>query len=454
MSELYNRTAREVVAQLKHGDLTSHDALASLAARVDAVDADINALPTRCFERAAEHADAAQKCAPLYGLPVAIKDLTAVAGVRTTFGSRVHEHHIPAQSDRLVARIEARGGVVYAKSNTPEFGAGGITFNDIFGATVTPHDTRCASGGSSGGAAAALASGAAWLAHGSDMAGSLRTPAAFCGVASLRPSPGKITADSEFLPYDILGADGPMARDIADLALFADAMFDVAEGLQDAAANPLQPARIAVSTDLAIADIDDEVAAEFTRFADRIAAQKCNLVARHPDLKSAHECFDILRAHAFAVNLESTLAAHPGALKPELVWNIEAGMKLTAADLRKATRAQGEIVNRAADFMRDFDLLICPATSVISAPAEARYPGESDGVAVAEYYRWLAVAYATTLTALPIITLPCRRQNGMPFAVQLVGKPGGERELFRHAAALERLTDWSCEPINPRSGDA
>ena len=346
-----------------------------------------------------------------------IKDLLPVAGVRTTFGSRIYENHFPDESDQLVRRIENHGGIVYAKSNTPEFGAGGITFNDVFGVTRSPRNTRFASGGSSGGAAASLASGCAWLSHGSDMAGSLRTPASFCGVTSLRPSPNKIRSDSEFLPWDILSAEGPMARSIEDLGLFADVMFAGASAsmpMLQAARSPAQPRRIAVSRDLGITTVSDRVADNFQHFVDRLAGKSWNwnwnIVEGHPDLSGVHDCFDVLRAQCYAVNLEQTLAEHPGVMKPEVVWNIKAGLALNAEKIRKAIRTQGQIINRAATYMRDVDLLICPATSVLSVPADLRYPG-CDGEnplpePEAEYYRWLAIAYATTVTALPVITLP------------------------------------------------
>ena len=187
------------------------------------------ALPTRCFDRARDNADRlmevpAAERGVLAGLPVPIKDLTAVAGVRTTHGSRLRENFVPEQSDVIVETLEAHGAVVFAKSNTPEFGAGGNTFNDVFGATRNPHDLNLTAGGSSGGAAAAVATGMAWLAHGSDLAGSLRTPASFCGIASLRPSPGRIANGPSVVPFQVHSQQGPMARDVGDLALLADAM--------------------------------------------------------------------------------------------------------------------------------------------------------------------------------------------------------------------------------------
>ncbi len=459
MQELWRHSACEMAARLQDGSVTVHQALDCLEARIQAVDGAINALPTRCFDYARRQADRVAALPPaargvLGGLPVAIKDLTAVKGVRTTSGSRLYAHHIPAQSDQLVEQLERQGGVVYAKSNTPEFGTGGITFNDVFGLTRNPHNTRFASGGSSGGAAAALAAGCAWLAHGSDMAGSLRTPASFCGVVSLRPSPGRVRSDSACLPFGVLGTDGPMARDLADLGLFADAMIAQPQpALRRAAETPARPARVAVSADLEVAQISDDVLAVFHRLVDSLAAAGWETVTAAPDLSGVHTAFDVLRAHEYAINLAPTLEAHPGVMKAEIEWNIRHGLELTAAQIRDAVRVQGGIVQRAAQFMREVELLICPAVSISAVPAELRYPGADGGLPIPQYYRWLAIAYATTMTALPIITLPCgHADNGMPVGVQLVGKPYGEARLFQLASAIQQHIGWNAAPIDPVAG--
>jgi amidase len=452
---LYQLSAIELVQKLKSGQVTIRDCLESVQKRINQTDDAINALPTLCFDRAIDQADKIQALPVeqrglLAGLPVTIKDLTPVANVRTTFGSRTYENFIPQQSDRLVQRLEQQGAVIYAKSNTPEFGTGGITFNDVFGVTRTPRNIKYASGGSSGGAAASLAAGSAWLSHGSDMAGSLRTPAAFCGVCSLRPSPGKIVADSDYMPFDILGEEGPMARNIKDLGLFADAMMnDHVESMLDAARSPLKPVKVAISNDLGIANVSDDVLNGFSQLIDNLVSNNVIIEIQAPDLSGVHDVFDVLRAQAYAVSMEQILFDNPSVLKPEVEWNIKSGLSLSSDKIRHAIRNQGQIINRAFNFMKNYDLLICPATSVLSVEAELRYPG-SDDVPIPEYYRWLAIAYATTVTCLPIITLPCGLgKNGMPIGVQLIGKPGGEALLFRHAAAIEAMINWSSLPIDP-----
>ena len=227
--ELIKTDACGVVDLLKRGEVTPHDLLDALEARIAAVDPAVNALPTLCFERARAQADRlmqqpAEARGPLAGMPVPIKDLTDVAGVRTTYGSPIFKDHVPARSDLVVENLEANGAIVYAKSNTPEFGAGGNTFNEVFGATRNPWNTARSAAGSSGGAAVALATGMAWLAHGTDMGGSLRNPASFCGIVGLRPSIGRVARTPTAKIDRTLSVHGPMARTVEDLALLLDAM--------------------------------------------------------------------------------------------------------------------------------------------------------------------------------------------------------------------------------------
>ena len=458
--DLIRQSAREVVARLASGDLSPHDTLDAIQARVEAVDHLVNALPTRCFDRARDHADRLMAVPPdergvLAGLPVPIKDLTAVAGVRTTHGSRLMEDFVPERSDVIVETLEASGAVVYAKSNTPEFGAGGNTFNDVFGATRNPHDLRLTAGGSSGGAAASLATGMAWLAHGSDLAGSLRTPASFCGVTSLRPSPGRIANGPTVVPFLVHSQQGPMARDIGDLALLADAMVGESPraglgkpppqvSFRSAAASPLRPARVAYSVDLGVTETAPEVAEVCDQAMRVLERYGTVVVADHPNLSDAEVAFDVPRALMFATLLGTELPHARDILKPELVWNIERGLTLDGDAVRDATAAQGRIFQLAAEFMSDYDLLTCPAASVLPFPVEERYVGYHDGLPPSEYYRWLSIAAAVSVTTLPVITIPCgRTETGLPVGMQLIGRPHGELELFSLASHIEQVLGMS-----------
>jgi amidase len=455
MDELIRKSACEIVALLKAGEISIADTLDALEARIEQVDAEINALPTRCFERAraAAHEDGRSDTV-LAGIPVAIKDLTDVAGVRTTYGSILHKNHVPTQSAILVERIEANGGIVYAKSNTPEFGTGGNTFNDVFGATRNPFDLTCSAGGSSGGAAAALASGTAWLAQGSDLGGSLRTPASFCGVTSLRPSPGLIATDPGMTPFDVYSQAGPMARSVADLALFADAMAGPSSNtglckphaideFRNAAARPVKPMKIAFSEDLGVTKTTPAVVELCAGAVARLEQENIAVDVAHPDLSMADSAFSVPRALDYAQSYGADLANTREVLKPEVVWNIELGLALTDDEIRQSRNAQGQVFANASAFMQDYDLLVCPATILPAYPIEERYPGYSDGLDYSEYYRWLAICCAITTTTLPVITLPCARTDaGLPIGLQLIGKPHGERELFARASYVEKIFAW------------
>ncbi len=465
MTELHRLSARAMVALLDDAELTPAEALNSLEKRISETDKRVNALPTLCFGRAYAHAEQLMKLPVaerglLRGLPVPIKDLTLVQGVRTTFGSRLYEQFVPEESDVMVHTLEQNGAVVYAKSNTPEFGAGGNTFNDVFGVTRNPYNLKLTSGGSSGGAAASLASGTAWLAQGSDLAGSLRTPASFCGITSLRPSPGLVATGPSPLPFEVQPQAGPMARDIADLALFTDAMLgeNALAGLakpiprtsfRDAAARPQRPTKIAFSENLGITETAPAVVAVFNAAIRKLEQAGVFITQDHPDLAEAEFAFDIPRALGFAQALGDDLTNNPDLIKPEVIWNAEQGLALDGASIRKSMVAHGEVFNRAARFMQDYDLLICPATIVEPFAVEERYPGYSQGLAYSEYYRWLAIAYVITATTLPVITIPCgKTETGLPVGIQLIGKPHDEIKLFSLASSIEEIMGWNPDPVD------
>ena len=455
MDELIRKSACDIVALLQAGEIRIEDTLDALAARIDVIEPEINALPTLCMERARAHARQDNfRDSLLAGIPVAIKDLSDVAGVKTTQGSLLYRDFVADKSDIFVLRLEANGAVIYAKSNTPEFGTGGNTFNDVFGATRNPYDTTRSAGGSSGGAAAALASGTAWLAQGSDLGGSLRTPASFCGVTSLRPSPGLVTKTPGLNPFDVYAQTGPMARDVSDLALFTDALAGPSDrsGLSKphcidefrrAAAEPRKPLRVAFSLDLGVTRTSREVSDVCERALALLERDNIAIERAHPDLSMMDAAFDVPRALDYAQSLGADLADTRDIYKPEVVWNIERGLRLDADEIRRSLDAQGQVFVNASSFMQDYDLLICPAAIIPAFPVEERYPGYADGLDYSEYYRWLAICCAITTTTLPVITLPCGKiEAGLPVGLQLVGKPHGELDLFACASYLEPIFGW------------
>jgi amidase len=466
---LIRATACTIVEKLNAGEVTPLDLLDALEARIAEVDGKINALPTLCFDRARAHArDLMKKPIAerglLAGMPVPIKDLTAVAGVLTTQGSPIFKDHVPARSDILVEHLEANGGVIYAKSNTPEFGAGANTFNEVFGATRNPWDLSRSASGSSGGAAAALASGTAWLAHGTDLGGSLRNPASFCGIVGMRPSFGRVAYSRSAQVDRTISVHGPMARNVEDLALLLDAMCGehpadplslpvLPTSFRSAARSGTRPKRIAYSPDLGITPVDPEVAAITRKAAMRFADAGAIVEEAHPDLREAHECFHVLRAFDFAISKAALLRTKRDLLKPEVIWNIEQGLKLTVEQLERAEGQRVTMAARTLEFFKTYDLLLAPATIVAPFPIEHRYVAECAGQKFDNYVEWLAIVYAITLVCCPALSLPCGfTASGLPVGLQMVAAPRGDAQLLAGAKVLEDILGvCGTTPIDPMS---
>ena len=466
--DLYRLTARETVAKLKAGEITPLDAIDAALARIEAVDGRVNALPTLAPERARDRARELMERRPserglLAGLPVAIKDLNPVEGVRTTYGSPIYADYIPEASDIPVQRIEAAGGVVLAKSNTPEFGAGGQTFNEVFGATRNPWNTSLTCAGSSGGAAVALATGQVWLAHGSDLGGSLRTPGAFCSVIGLRPSPGRVPRGPSDGGFNYLSVNGPMARNVADTALFLDVLAGLdprdplswpapAVPYREAVAAPAPPRRIAFSADLGFMPVDAEVrdicAAAVAHFEDIGAT-----VEEHaPDFSGTMEAFHTFRAVLFVTEHAERMAAHRDKFKPEIIWNYDKGLALTAGDVARAEHGRSALFQRMADFFESYDLLVCPTAAVPPYSLEQRYVDRIGDTVFDNYVDWMGLQCAITMTSSPAVSVPCGfTADGRPVGLQLVGRPRGEAELLQAAALFEQATGLDrLLPIEPR----
>ena len=468
MSELYRSTANEVVERLMSGDISPLDCLDALEKRIAEVDSKVNALPTLCFDRARQHATELMKKpmserGVLAGLPVPIKDLNDVAGVRSTQGSPIFANRVPEVSDVLVAHLEKNGGIVYAMSNTPEFGAGANTFNEVFGRTLNPWNTSRSAAGSSGGAAVALATGTAWVAHGSDLGGSLRNPASFCGVVGMRPSPGRVAFTVANEIDGTLGVDGPMARNVEDLALLFDAM--IGEEPSDplslpsdgtsylkAARSGWKPKRVAISRDLGITPVDPEVAEIVMKAARQFEQAGVIVEEAHPDLHEALECAQTLRALSYAIGKKTLLENHRAQLKPEIIWNIEKGLALTGAEISKAEAQRGAMFQRTFKFFETYDLLLCPTTIVPPFPVEQRYVTECNGTKFETYVDWLAIVSAITNVCCPAISIPAgfTREN-LPVGIQVIAAPRGEARLLASARLLEEMLGLAgLVPIDPR----
>jgi len=469
---LVRETAVKVVDRLKHGDVTPLDLLDVLEQRISEVDGKVNALPILCFDRARDHARKLMQKKPaergmLAGLPIPIKDLNDVEGVRTTQGSPIYKDAVAPRSDIFVEHLEDNGAVVYAKSNTPEFGAGANTFNEVFGATLNPWDVSKSAAGSSGGAAVALATGMAWLAHGTDMGGSLRNPASFCGVVGMRPSIGRVAHTPKFKIDRNLTVHGPMARNVEDLALLMDAMSGehpadplslpvLPTSFLSAVRSGRKPKRVAYSPDFGITPVDPEVAAVTRKAAQRFAEAGAIVEEAHPDLSEAHECFHVLRAFDFAITKAQLLRTKRDQLKPEVIWNIEQGLKLTVEQLERAEAQRVAMAARTLKFFETYDLLLAPATIVPPFPVKDRYVAECAGKKFDNYVEWLGIVYAITLACCPALSLPCGfTASGLPIGLQMVAKPRAEADLLAGAKVLEDILGVrDTTPIDPRAAKA
>ncbi len=467
MDELAGLSATDAVAALGRAEVSPLELIDVAEARIGEVEPLVNALPTTCFDRARDRARRIIETPPedlppwhLRGLPIAVKDLVAVSGVRTTLGSRVHRDEIPAASDVMVDTLEASGALVVAKSNVPEFGAGSHTFNDVFGATRNPWDTGRSAGGSSGGAAAALATGEVWLADGSDLGGSLRNPASFCGVVGLRPRPGRVARGPVPDPWDTLSVRGPMGRTVADAALMLDAMAGAHpadplslprpdEPFHAAAVRPTPPRRVGFTANLAgITPVDPEVAAICRQAVDRMGGRGVDVEEASIDLTGAARIFHVLRAVLFATEHEEALA-HRDVVKPEVVWNVEAGLSLTGTEIADARLQRRRLVDRAGDFFDEYDLLACPAAILAPFPIEWRWPAEVAGHRFETYIDWLLACSAISLTSCPALSVPCGLTAGeLPVGLQLVAPPGEEHKLISAAAWWE--ADAGLADLVPR----
>ena len=472
---LWTLTATAAVDLLKRGAVSPLELVEAAAERIADTDGTLNAMPTLCVDRARDHArrimsegkDRERPPAWLAGLPVAIKDLNDVAGVRTTYGSPIYADHVPERSDVMVERLEENGAIVIGKSNTPEFGAGASTFNDVFGKTHNPWNTGKQVAGSSGGAAAALAAGQVWLATGSDLGGSLRTPASFNAVIGLRPAPGRVPHGPKPRPFSTLSVEGPMARTAEDCALFLDAMVGAhpedpialpapADSYLAAVRARRAPKRVAFSPDLGLLPVDPQVMALCREAAEAFAGMGVVVEETCPDFADAPETFQTLRAAGFAANMAPLLREHRDKLKPEVIWNIEKGLALSADEIGRAEVARGALYYRVVEFFRTYDLLLCPAAIVPPFDVDIRYVEQVGDHRFDNYVDWLGITFAITLTSCPALSAPAGfTADGLPVGLQIMGPPRGEAAVLSAAALLDEATGIARRlPIDPQVADS
>lgn len=442
--------------------------LEACIARIEAVNPFVNAITATCFERARSEAQAAERAVLegrplglLHGLPIGVKDLEATEGLLTTLGSPQYRDHVPAADNVLVARLRAAGAIVVGKTNVPELGAGANTRNEVWGATGNPFDPRLNAGGSSGGSAAALACDMLPVCTGSDTGGSLRIPAALCGVVGFRPSPGTVPSSRKQLGWTPISVVGPMGRTVADacLQLAASAGISVSDPLS----YPLDPAgflepravdlgalRVGWTEDFGACDIDPAIRETFRRKIRVMQHlfRSCEEVKF--DLGDVHRCFDVLRAEAFVAATRDTYAREPGRLGPNTRANYEIGAAMSLLDSAWAQAEQTRILARFDAATAGCDVILAPTTPLSPFPWATLHADTIDGKRQANYYRWLALTYVVTLTTLPALSLPCGVDTaGMPFGLQLVGHFRADHQLLGVAAALEQAFAGSDELRRP-----
>ena len=461
--QLIYRTATVQADLLARGELTAKEVMQAHLGRIAQVNPTINAICTLLPEEdaitLAEEADhrrnSGEAIGPLHGLPIAVKDLSATKGMRTTMGSAIFENHIPEEDSLLVQRLKAAGALLIGKTNTPEFGVGSHTFNPVFGITRNPYDTGRTAGGSSGGAAAALASGMLPLADGSDMGGSLRNPAAFCNVVGFRPSMGRVPHWPNAMAWQSrLGVEGPMARTVTDCALLLSVLAGPDErdpmSIQE---DPLQfrqaldydfaKARIGWTPNLGLlpvaTDIIDSCAATLPVWKD------CGFDVDNacPDMTGAMESFKVLRASFYAHVAGPLLANHRHQMKQTLIDNTEYGLSLSATDITKADAQRTQLYQNVLAFFEKHDFLVLPSTQVSPFPVENEWVEEIEGVPQNSYLDWMSISCIITVFGLPAISVPCGfTDTGLPVGLQIVGKPRADLDVLRAAYALEQALDY------------
>ncbi len=456
-NNLVYMTAHEQRRALQRGQVSAVELLDAHVAQIAKMNPQVNAIITLDAEGArahAHHCDALRArgvdLGCLAGLPVVHKDLTAAKHLRFTEGSPIFADRIATEDSLLVSRIKAAGAITIGKSNVPEFGAGSQTFNPVFGATRNPYDLTRTSGGSSGGAAAALACGMVPIADGSDMGGSLRNPAAFCGVVGFRASPGVVPSRDSWSP---LSVDGAMARNVGDMALLLAAIagycpeatlttpIDTA-ALMNITPISLKGKRVAFASDWGGLPIEPAVAHVLAGQRDRLRDLGAEVVEDTPDFRGAHEAFQTLRALGFATGLGPLLDEHRSLLKDTIIWNIEAGLALTGPQIAHAQRLQMQVFQMMRQFMQRYDMVVGPVTQVLPFAVEQPYVTSINGVPMQSYIDWMQSCYLITVTTHPALSLPCGiSAQGLPVGLQLVGRFRDDINLLRMAAALESTID-------------
>lgn len=460
-TEICFLSAIELARRIRAKELSAVEVMEAHLAQIERVNPMVNAIVTFLPEQALEQARAAddalaqgEDVGPLHGLPIAHKDLHLTKGIRTTFGSLVFKDFIPQEDDLIVERLKQAGAIMVGKTNTPEFGAGSQTYNAVFGETLNPYDTSKTCGGSSGGAAVALACGMIPIADGSDMGGSLRNPASFCNVVGLRPSPGRVPTWPDLVGWFTIPVKGPMARTVQDTALMLSAIAgpDPRSPIAISEAGSLfsQPlerkfngVRVAWSGNLGGLPVDPRVTEVVEAQRQAFENLGCRIDNCEPDFTDADESFKIWRAWYFELVYSELLETHHDQIKDSVIWNIEVGQKLSGPQIGRAERKRTELYQRLRKFMETYSFLILPVSQVPPFDVKQRYIEEINGEKMETYIDWMKSCYYISTIGLPAISVPCGfTKDGLPVGIQIVGRHQDELGVLQLAYAFEQATGF------------
>ncbi len=465
---LWKRSATSLRDALRRRELSAVEVMEAHLDRIAAVNPALSAIVTLLpRERLLDRARAADATAgprgPLHGLPVAHKDVFLTRGTRTTFGSPIFRDFVPDEDSLVVERLRAAGAIMVGKTNTPEFAAGSQTFNPVFGPTRNPWDLSRTCGGSSGGAAAALASGMVPIADGTDYGGSLRNPASFCGVVGLRPTPGRVPDVPDPAPWFPVAVPGPMARTVRDAALLLSAMAgpdpraplslpEPGSGFDRPLDRDFGGIRVAWAPDFAGLPFDPAVLAALEPARKALEEIGCAVEEASPDMRDAGLVFRRYRAFWFDLRFGPLLERHRPQIKETVVEEIEAGKRLTAPDLADASRHWARILDRLARFQTDFSYLALPACQVPPFPVETPWPTEIAGVKMRSYTDWMGSCAFVSILGVPALSLPAGFAGDLPVGLQIVGRRGDDLGVLQLGAALEARLGASRTPVTPKGG--
>jgi amidase len=468
MDDICALSAVELARLIRAGQLSSREVVGAFLARIDRVNPRVNAIVTLAADRAMQCAAAADEALAggdavgrLHGLPIAHKDLQPTRGMRTTFGSPLYRDFVPDDDSLLVERVRNAGAIAIGKTNTPEFGAGSQTFNPVFGATLNPYDLTRTCGGSSGGAAVALACNLLPLADGSDMGGSLRNPASFCSVVGLRTSPGRVPSWPSAAAWSSLSVDGPMGRSVEDVALLLSAMAGPDRrspiALDDPGATFAAPlgrdftgVRVAWWRDLGGLPVDPRVRAVVDDQRRVFESLGCRVEDAEPDFADFDAVFKTLRAMAFLTGVAERVGARRSEVKDTIRWELERGERLTPQEIAKTDAKRTELFHRMRRFMETFEFFVLPTAQVPPFDVSQPYVTEIGGVAMESYIDWMKSCYYISVVGNPAISVPAGfTAEGLPVGLQIVGRHRDDFGVLQIAHAFERARPEIRRPVLP-----